>query len=173
MIPLAISLVAGLMLCAEPPAEKPSDQTPTPRKRHPFAPSLIETTKEEEAKFDKIIDRFILADTGKLKGPEFKQAMEDFDKLPPESIFALIRGMNKAATINHSCPALTIAKRLHKQLRVSNDVELLTFSRQNIGAGVERSQHADAIKDLRLAVGRRISTVSSAPPTVIRGDGKP
>jgi hypothetical protein len=157
------------MLCAEPPGDKRTDQGTTPRKRHPFAPSLPETTKEEEDKFDKIIDRFILADTGKLKGPEHKQAMEDFEKLPAESIFALIRGMNKAATINHSCPALVIGKRLHKQLRTSNDIDLLTFSRQNIGAGVERSQHADAIKDLRLAIGKRISTVSTTAPPVIRG----
>src|SRR5262245_9925225 len=168
MIPLAISIVAGLTLCLQPPADKPGDSTPTPRKRHPFAPSLFETTKEEEAKFDKIIDRFILADTGKLKGPEHKQAMEDFEKLPPESIFALIRGMNKAAAIDHSCPALVIGKRLHKQLRVSNDVDLLTFARENIGAGVGRSRHADAIKDLRLAIAKRISTVSTAAPPVIR-----
>ena len=166
---IACSLLAGLMLCADPPADKRTDEGTTPRKRHPFAPSLPETTKEEEDKFDKIIDRFILADTGKLKGPEHKQAMQDFDKLPPESIFALIRGMNKSATINHSCPALTIAKRIHKQLRVSSDIELLTFAKQNVGAGVERSQHADAIKDLRLAIGKRISTVSNAAPPVIRG----
>src|SRR5262245_1246911 len=149
MLSSAFAIIAGLMLCAEPPGEKRSDEGATPRKPHPLAPSLPETTKEEENKFEQIIDRFILADTGKLKGPEHKQAMEDFNKLPPESIFALIRGMNKAAKIDHSCPALTIAKRIHKQLRTSNDVDLLTFSRQNIGAGVERSQHADAIKDLR------------------------
>jgi hypothetical protein len=166
---IACTFLAGLMLCADPPKTKPSDDGTTPKKRHPFAPSLPETTKEEEDKFDKVIDRFILADTGKLKGPEFKQAMEDFEKLPPESIFALIRGMNKSAKIDHSCPALTIAKRIHKQMRVSNDIDLLTFARGNIGAGVERSRHADAIKDLRVAIGKRISTVSNTAPPVIRG----
>jgi hypothetical protein len=166
MLSLTCTFVAVFFYCAEPPR---SPDGTTPRKPHPFAPSLPETTKEEEDKFDKIIDRFILADTGKLKGPEFKEAMQDFEKLPPESIFALIRGMNRSATINHSCPALTIAKRIHKQLRTSNDMSLLTFARENVGAGVERSQHADAIKDLRLAIAKRMSTVSNASPPVLRG----
>src|SRR5258708_19535284 len=123
MIPLECWFVAGLRLCADPP--KPSGEGITPRKPSPFAPSLPETTKEEEAKFDQIIDRFILADTGKLKGPEMKQAMQDFEKLPPESIFALIRGMNKAAAINHSCPPLVIGNRIHNQLRTTNALTLL------------------------------------------------
>src|SRR5437899_2966542 len=105
MFPTVFSLLAGLMLCADPPPAGRTPEGTTPRKPHPFAPSLPETTKEEEDRFDKVIDRFILADTGKLSGPETKKAMEDLDKLPPESIFALIRGMNKAAKIDHSCPA--------------------------------------------------------------------
>src|SRR5690242_11613313 len=100
MVPTTLSLVLALFLTADPPRNE--DGT-TPRKPHPLAPSLPETTTEEENKFDKIIDQFILADTGKLKGPEAKTAMEDFRKLPPESIFALIRGMNKSATMDHSC----------------------------------------------------------------------
>lgn len=169
MIPIACSAILGLFLCVDPPPTRSEDGT-TPRKPHPFAPSLPETTKEEEDRFDKIIDRFILADTGKLSGPEAKVAMEEFHRLPPESIFALIRGMNKAATIDHSCPALVIAKRIAKQLRTSNDVELLTFARQNIGAGVTRSRHADVIKDLRVAISRRVNTVVNAPRPVIRND---
>src|SRR5688572_22305512 len=76
----------------------------TPRKPHPLAPSLPELSEEEEAKIDAIIDRFIEADTGKLHGPEAKKALQDFHRLGPEATFALIRGMNKAAAIDHSCP---------------------------------------------------------------------
>jgi hypothetical protein len=133
-----------------------------------LAPSLPETTDEEEKRYDQIIDRFILADTGRLTGPEAQQAIRDFDRLPPQAIFALIRGLNKAAAIDHSCPALQISKKIARQLRTSDDLELLKFARENIGAGVVRSRHADHIKDLRVAISRRMTQVVNAPPTVIR-----
>jgi hypothetical protein len=150
---------------ADPPR---SSEGTTPRKPHPLAPSLPETTDEEEKRYDQIIDRFILADTGRLTGPEAQQAIRDFDRLPPQAIFALIRGLNKAAAIDHSCPALQISKKIARQLRTSDDLELLKFARENIGAGVVRSRHADHIKDLRVAISRRMTQVVNAPPTVIR-----
>jgi hypothetical protein len=170
------SMAGPMLLClvfgADPEPQRSPDGT-TPRKPHPLAPSLPETTKEEEDKFDKIIDRFILADTGKLKGPEAKTAMEDFRRLPPESVFALIRGLNRAATLNHSCPALVIAKRLSSQLRSSRDMDLLAFARENMGAGIGPTQYGDVIRDLRLACARRMSTLASTPKGTITGDSKP
>src|SRR6266478_5100238 len=106
MLPLTLTLALALGF---PQDTKPSPGQ-TPPKPHPLAPSLRATTEEEEDKFDQIIDRFIEYDTGKLKGPEAKKALEDFLKLPPEAVFALIRGLNKAAAINHSCPALVIGR---------------------------------------------------------------
>lgn len=164
-------LVSGMMWCllvTAPPDEGRSADGTTPRRPHPLAPSLPETTEEEEKRFDQIIDRFILADTGRLSGPEAQQAIRDFDRLPPEAVFALIRGLNKAAAIDHSCPALQISKRLARQLRSSRDLDLLRFARENIGAGVVRSRHSDHIKDLRVAISRRMTEVANAPPTVIR-----
>src|SRR5438128_805968 len=82
------------------------------RPRNPLAPSLPQLTDEEEEKIDAVIDRFILYDTGKLKGAEGKKALADFNNLGPEAIFPLIRGLNRAANIESSCPALVIAKKL-------------------------------------------------------------
>jgi len=161
-------VIATLFLTADPPR---SPDGTTPPRPHPLAPSLKETTKEEEQRFEKIIDRFILADTGKLNAPETKKSLEDFHRLPPEAVFALIRGMNKAAAIDHSCPALVIAKKLAGQLRTSRDVELLQFSRENIGAGVGPSRHGDVIKDLRLACARRMNVVVNEPKPVLRDRG--
>lgn len=138
------------------------------RKPHPLAPSLKETTEEEEQKFDKIIDRFILYDTGKLKGEDAKQALKDFQSLPPESIFALIRGMNKAAAIEHSCPALVFAKRIAAQLKSSNDRELLQYARENIGAGVTNSRHMGVLKDLKVSVSARQSALDNQKNVKIR-----
>ncbi|MBY0525982.1 MAG: hypothetical protein K2R98_21490 [Gemmataceae bacterium] len=139
---LSLSLALGLAALA-------SGADETPRKPHPFAPSLPLLTDEEEAKIDRIIDRFILFDTGKLTGEEGKKALQDFQKLGPEAIPALIRGMNKAAGIEASCPAVTIGRKLAGMLKYSDDSQLLEFARENIGLGVTKSPHMAVIKDLR------------------------
>jgi hypothetical protein len=106
--------------------------------------------EDREQKFDKIIDRFIDYDTGKLPGPEGKQALAEFARLGPEALPALIRGLNRAAKIEHSCPAVTIAKKLNAMLRASQSPGILEFARENIGAGVTQSSHMGVIKDLRV-----------------------
>ncbi len=121
-----------------------------PRKPSPIAPSLPLLTDEEEDRLDRIIDRFIEQDTGKLTGEEGKKARLAFEKLGPEAIPALIRGLNRAAKIDHSCPALVIARKLSRMLGTSEDLELLEFARENIGAGVTRSRHMGVLQDLRV-----------------------
>jgi hypothetical protein len=151
MSPL-VPVLAVLALCADPLREPTSpDPQATPRKPHPLAPSLPLLTTEEEDKLDKLIDRFIEADTGMLKGPEAKEAMEAFRKLGPEATFALIRGMNKSAAINHSCPAVTIARKLTGILGSTRDTQLLEFARDNIGAGVGETRHGAVLKDLKFS----------------------
>jgi hypothetical protein len=168
MFTTAVTLLVTLTLGVDPPAPKRNPDGTTPRKPHPLAPSLPETTKTEEDRFDEIINRFIDADTGKLKGPEVKAALDDFRKLPPESVFALIRGLNKAAAIDDSCPALVIAKKLAMQMRSTNDKQLLQYTRENVGAGLTRSRHAAAIKDLRLGCAIRMSAIGSQKPAELK-----
>jgi hypothetical protein len=141
----------------------------TPRKPSPFAPSLPELTEEEEARLDAVIDRFIQYDTGKLRGPDAKKALEEFQKLGPEATFALIRGLNKSAAIDHSCPAVTIARKLSGILRTTKDKELLQYARENIGAGVERSKHMAVINDLKLNAGLRQGALERQAPADLRG----
>ena len=145
MVSTFLALTCGILLNSGVVA-----QTKTPRKPSPFAPSLPELTEEEEAKYDEVIDKFIEYDTGKLKGPEGRQALTDFQKLGNDAIPALIRGLNRAAKIDHSCPAVTIAKKLGRMLGSTKDTELLEYARENIGAGVETSRHMGVIKDLRV-----------------------
>src|SRR5262245_23708501 len=96
----------------------------SPQKTHPLAPSLPLLSKEEYARFEKIIDRFILYDTGKIKGDEGKKALAEFNKLGPEAVFQLIEGFNRAANMEHSCPAVIIGRKLTTILSSSNDVQL-------------------------------------------------
>jgi hypothetical protein len=123
----------------------------TPRKSNPFAPSLPLLTEEEEDKLDAVIDRFIEADVGKLHGDDYKKALQDFDKIGSEGIPALIRGLNKAAAIEGSCPAVVIAKKLSKMLASTEDRELLQYARENIGASVGKTRHSAVLQDLRVA----------------------
>jgi hypothetical protein len=138
-------LTAGLWLPADSGSSKDVQRKPSP-----WAPTLPALTQEEEQQLDEIINRFILFDTGKLTGDEGKKAKEDFDKLGPEATFALLRGLNRAARIESSCPALIIAKKLNKVLAFTDDRELLDFAKENIGNDVKENRHAATLQELKL-----------------------
>jgi len=159
----------ALALSADPlPAN-----TATPRKPHPLAPSLPELTDQEEAEFDRIIDRFIKADTGKLGGADGRSAMDAFKELGPEATFALIRGFNRSAHIEHSCPALSISRKLTSFLKVTGDIDLLQYAKENVGAGVVKTRHGDVIRDVKLSCTQRITAIKNAPPAVLNNRPKP
>jgi len=157
-----LTLLLTATVAAEVPPEKP-------RRASPFAPSLPELTKEEEARLDEIIDRFMQYDIGLLSVEDGIKAVRDFRKLGPESIPALIRGLNRAAEIEHSCPVLVIGEKLYKLLAASDDLELLQFARDEIGAGVMRSRHAGFLKELKFKVLMHRNAVSRRPPPAPKG----
>jgi hypothetical protein len=129
-------------------ADEPTDTKPM-RKPHPLAPSLPQLTSEEEDNLDDVINRFMEYDIGTLRGEEGTKAKKAFEALQPEAIPALIRGLNRAAKLEHSCPATVIAKKLNSMLMASNDAKLLEFAHDEIGAGVKNSQHAAVLSQLR------------------------
>jgi len=147
--------------------------TATPRKPHPLAPSLPELTDQEEAEFDRIVDRFIKADTGKLGGADGRSAMDAFKELGPEATFALIRGFNRSAHIDHSCPALSISRKLTSFLKSTGDIELLQYAKENVGAGVTKTRHGDVIRDVKMGCTQRITQLKNAPPSVLNNRPKP
>jgi len=156
-------LIFAFLIWASQPA---SAQTGKPREVNPLAPSLPLLSDKEEEKIDNTIDRFIQYDMGQLRGEEGKKALQEFRRLGPETIPGMIRGLNRAAKIESSCPAVTIAKKLAVMLRASNDPELLDFARENIGAGITQSRHMAVIKDLRLLCILRKRAVGNNPVIV-------
>jgi hypothetical protein len=132
----------------------------SPPKTHPLAPSLPLLSKDQYARFTQVIDRFILADTGKLKGEEAKKALAELNKLGPEAVFQLLEGFNKAARMEDSCPAVIIGRKLSAILRTSNDIELVTFAKENIGLDVKAKRHMGTIRDLQLAAQLRRATLA-------------
>jgi hypothetical protein len=158
MSPALLVLTLALLGAADTPSirEKP--------KHSPYGPSLPYLTKEEEDKLDEIIDRFMLYDIGRLQGDAARKALKDFKDLGPEAIPALVRGVNRAARIEHSCPVVVIAQKLGKLLVASDDQELLEYARDNIGAGVGRTRHAGVLQDLRMGVTMHKNAVARRPP---------
>lgn len=122
------------------------------RERHPLAPSLPLLTKEESKKIDAVIERFIQYDIGVLKGAEGKKALDDFNSLGPEATFNLIHGLNRTANIQSSCPAVIIAKKLASIYLTTEDIQLLTYSKDLIGIGVTGKRHLGVIRDLQTNV---------------------
>src|SRR5438105_3447118 len=123
MTPTVLVLTAFLF------AADPGTETKPVRKPHPLAPSLPELTKEEEEKIDEVINRFIKADIGQLRGEEARQAQKEFGELGPDAIPALLRGLNRAAQMDDSCPTLMIAKKLSRFLAATTDQKLLEYAR--------------------------------------------
>jgi hypothetical protein len=158
-------LVLGLALFA-------ADADSKPRKPSGIAPSLPALTKEEEAKIEDVIDRFIRADIGRLKGAAARKAIADLEALKAEAIPALIRGLNRAARMNATCPVLTIHKKLSRLLLASNDQVLLEYARDEIGADVGTSKYTATLRDLRVRIALRknaLARLGPAKPPVPRG----
>jgi hypothetical protein len=145
------------------------------RERHPLAPSLPRLTKAEEQKFEGIIDRMILADIGKLKGAGAKKALDDFKTLGPEATFHLIDGLNRTANMESSCPAVIIAKKLSAIVLSTNDLQLLAFAKENIGAGVVAKRHLNVMHDLQTRILLRKGTLQRQALAAKTGNnpGKP
>ena len=158
MSPALLVLTLALLGAADTPSAKEKP------KHSPYGSSLPYLTKEEEDKLDEIIDRFMLYDIGRLQGDAAKKALKDFKDLGPEAIPALVRGVNRAAKIEHSCPVVVIAQKLGKLLVASDDQELLEYARDNIGAGVGRTRHAGVLQDLRMGITMRKNAVARRPP---------
>src|SRR5262245_2733100 len=139
------ALTAVVLLAGDSSTDK------SPRPPHPFAPSLPRLTDDEEERLDEIIYRFMDHDVGKLRGQEGLKARQNFERLGPEAIPALLRGIHRAAAVNDSCPVVVISGKLGRMLGSTQDVKLLQFARDEL-AGVGPTRHASTIADLRTGI---------------------
>jgi hypothetical protein len=93
-------------------------------------------TDPQQQAFDRIVDDFIAYDVGQLRGAAGMMARERFAALGPEALPALVRGLNRAAGMQASCPVGVIASKLISMLRNLDDPSLRQYAIDNIGAGV-------------------------------------
>jgi hypothetical protein len=128
---------------------KPDKKLPPPKRRVGRPGDL---TPEEEDKLDKVLDQFIAHDIGLRPNPKSLQALRD---MGPEAIPALIRALNKTATMSHSCPVSMIQRKLATLLASSEDEEVLRYARAMIGSGVRRSPYEGLLTQLRVIASQR------------------
>jgi hypothetical protein len=119
-------------------------------KLHNVPPISDEPLDAQQREYDRVVDNFIAYDVGKLRGSAGRQARQQFAELGPESVPALVRGLNRAAGIHASCPVGVIASKLIMTLRASSDPSLRQYAVEHLGAGVpEDAPHYNRILALR------------------------
>jgi hypothetical protein len=125
-IPILVTLL--VLAGGDPYADRP---------RHPLAKSLPLLTEKENAKLEAVVNRFIDLEVGKLPKSEEKKAKDDLYRLGPEAVFVLVEGYNRAAQIDSSCATVTIGAKIERIIRSTDDIDLVLYVRENLGAGVE------------------------------------
>ncbi|HZT83433.1 MAG TPA: HEAT repeat domain-containing protein, partial [Gemmataceae bacterium] len=113
-------------------------------------------TPEREALYDRAVQRFILYDVGRLRGLEGRRAALDFETLGPDAIPALVRGLNRSATLDASCPVMAISDKLAALLARCNDQELLAQVRDAIGKDVGPTPYAAYLTALKQSCAERV-----------------
>jgi HEAT repeat protein len=93
-------------------------------------------TTQTYALYTHVVDQFILYDIGQLGGLAGQQALTAFRALGPEAIPQVVHGLNRASSLSASCPIIVISRKLSELLSSCNDLELLTYARDNIGRGM-------------------------------------
>src|SRR5262249_16117795 len=66
--------------------------------------------------YNKVVDDFILYDIGRLRGQLGQLALTRFNQLGPDSLPALVRGINLAAGLEASCPIVVLRRKFQDML---------------------------------------------------------
>jgi hypothetical protein len=98
-------------------------------------PSSLDSGPQQSLQ-DEIVERFILYDIGKLTGAAGMLARRDFESLGPDAIPALVRGLNRSASIHATCPVCVLTSKLQSALSQNEDPSLFSYAASNIGRDV-------------------------------------
>jgi hypothetical protein len=102
-------------------------------------PPLPTPDSDDQRRFDDEVNRFIQFDIGRLQGEAGNRARRDFERLGPEAIPALVRGLNRSAKIYASCPVVVISNKLGEVMDHNRDPAMLQYVADHLGEGVPKS----------------------------------
>ena len=115
-------------------------------------------------KYDAIVDDFIRADVGELRGREGQAAMSEFYGLnTPEAIPAVVRGVNKAANIRASCPIIVVSNKLQQLTMNCNDTALLRQAHNDLTAQAN-SPYGHYVGNLKQHIDSRLAGLQGREP---------
>ena len=105
---------------------------------------------ENVNRHDEIVEQFIQYDVGNLRGRAGREAARRFQRLGPSAIPALVRGLNRSASIHASCPVGVISSKLVNTLRTTDDPQLIDYALSHLGRDIPRgAPHRKRVLALR------------------------
>lgn len=148
-------------------ADSPAAPTANPARQLPASLSV-------RGPADEIVDQFILYDIGRLSGEAGQRARREFNRLGPRAIPALVRGLNRSAGIQASCPVGVISYKLEKVTQESTDRNMLAYAIENIGWDVAPdAPHYNRIMQVRERIIIRSRGETEGMQRVLANEGLP
>jgi hypothetical protein len=118
---------------------------------------------ERQEEWDEVVAWFIRFEIGQLKREEAKLSTKDFHnslaRLDARAIPALVRGVNRAALENYSCPYMMFAAKLSALLSLTDDRKLVGYAVEHLGEGVTNREYLHKLDLLRGEAQRRLVAI--------------
>ena len=111
----------------------------------------------EPSEDDSIVDQFIEFDVGRLGGKAGRQANQRFQRLGSQAIPALVRGLNKSASIHASCPVGVISRKLEQLIHSTNDRSRIEYALHHLGRDIPKgAPHRSRVFSLRNRIAKNL-----------------
>lgn len=111
----------------------------------------------KEAEIERVVGRFILADIGRLSGPERAHAFAEFEQLDHHALPQIVDGLNYSVEMGASCPISVMSKKLYHLIDTCEDREMLQSLTYQIGANVESGEWHGELAELRRACEQKLA----------------
>lgn len=113
-------------------------------------PTAAAAVDPEQQRYDKIVDDFIAYDVGQLRGQAGVKAYQAFEGMTGDgTIPALVRGVNRAASIRNSCPIVVLSSKLQSMLQSCTNGEMLEYAFQNLKVDPASQHYASYVQSLK------------------------
>ncbi|MCA9163911.1 MAG: hypothetical protein KDA62_13065 [Planctomycetales bacterium] len=139
-------------------------------------PALAYGQRQRAVNYDEIVDAFIAYDVGELRGEAGARAYAAFQAInSDDAIPALTRGVNRAASINNSCPIIVLSSKLQGMLQRTQNVDMVAHAFDNLDTDTEGKVYGSYVKSLKQFADQRYAALTGGKPrlgrTTLRGGG--